>query len=96
MVCGSGPLLSAMETKDLTIKEYIDLVYDNFKDKKWRLDDLTNDEMVKWLLLDSKNIITNVIYHNHKRENDLRDENIKKLFKNICILAKINDINLVD
>ena len=96
MVCGSGPLLSAMETKDLTIKEYIDLVYDNFKDKKWRLDDLTNDEMVKWLLLDSKNIITNVIYHNHKIENDLRDENIKKLFKNICILAKINDINLVD
>lgn len=85
-----------MKTKDLTIKEYIDLVYDNFKDKKWRFDDLTNDEMVKWLLLDSKSLITNVIYHNHKRENDLRDENIKKLFKNIGILAKINDINLVD
>ena len=79
----------------MELKEYIDLVYDNFKDKGC-FDDFTNSELTTMLLMESKNLINGVLCENHKRNKTLQNEGIKKLFKNIGILVKINNIDLLE
>ena len=80
----------------MELKEYIDLTYNNFKDKQSYYDDLTNAELTNVILMRSKNYINELLYANRKNVNINRDEIIKEIFKNIGILVKINNINLVD
>lgn len=84
-----------MDTKDLTLKKYVDLAYNNFKDNGY-FDDLNNDELTSLLLMESKKILTEISYAKCKNQMTIQGEKIKRLFKNIGILAKINDINLDD
>lgn len=84
-----------MEKKDLTIKEYIDKVYYNLKDCG-NFDDLNNAELTTFLLLKTKNLLNECLYAHQKNKKELQNDNIKKLFNIIGILAKINDINLVE
>ena len=39
----------------MELKEYIDLIYNNFKDKQSYYDDLTNAELTNVILMKSKN-----------------------------------------
>lgn len=80
----------------MKLKEYIDLAYNNFKDKQSYYDDLTNAELTNVILMKSKNYINELLCANRKNVNINRNEIIKEIFKNIGILAKINDINLVE
>ena len=80
----------------MELKEYIDLTYNNFKDKQSYYDDLTNAELTNVILMRSKNYINELLYANRKNVNINRDEIIKEIFKNLGILVKINNINLVD
>ena len=80
----------------MKLKEYIDLAYNNFKDKQSYYDDLTNAELTNVILMKSKNYINELLCANRKNVNINRNEILKEIFKNIGILAKINDINLVE
>lgn len=80
----------------MELKEYIDLVYNNFKDKQSYYDDLTNAELTNVILMKSKNYINELLCANRKNVDINRDEIIKEIFKNIGILIKINDIDLVE
>ena len=80
----------------MELKEYMDLTYNNFKDKQSYYDDLTNAELTNVILMRSKNYINELLYANRKNVNINRDEIIKEIFKNIGILVKINNINLVE
>lgn len=80
----------------MELKNFIDLTYNNFKDKQSHYDDLTNTELTNVILMKSKNYINELLYHNRKNENASQEEIIKELFKNIAILVKINDIDLVN
>ena len=87
------PPTLCMVTKELTLKEFINLSYHNFKDKG-DFDDLNDEELTTMLLLESKNLMTGTIYSNHKNQKYKRNEYIKRLFKNLVILTKINEIDL--
>ena len=78
----------------MELKEYIDLIYNNFKDKQSYYDDLTNAELTNVILMKSKNYINELLYANKKNVDIKRDKIIEEIFKNIGILVKINDINL--
>ena len=80
----------------MELKEYIDLTYNNFKDKQSYYDDLTNAELTNVILMRSKNYINELLYANRNNVNINRDEITKEIFKNIGILVKINNINLVE
>lgn len=80
----------------MELEEYIDLTYNNFKDKQSYYDDLTNAELTNVILMKSKNYINELLCANRKNGNINRDEIIKEIFKNIGILVKINDINLAE
>ena len=80
----------------MELKEYIDLIYNNFKDKQSYYDDLTNAELTNVILMKSKNYINELLYANKKNVDIKRDKIIEEIFKNIGILVKINDINLVE
>lgn len=80
----------------MELKKYIDLIYNNFKDKQSYYDDLTNAELTNVILIKSKNYINELLYANRKNVDIKRDKIIKEIFKNIGILVKINDINLVE
>lgn len=80
----------------MELKEYIDLIYNNFKDKQSYYDDLTNAELTNVILMKSKNYINELLYANKKNVNIKRDKIIEEIFKNIGILVKINDINLAE
>lgn len=80
----------------MKLKEYIDLAYNNFKDKQSYYDDLTNAELTNVILMRSKNYINELLCANRKNVNINRNEIIEEIFKNIGILVKINDINLVE
>lgn len=80
----------------MKLKEYIDLAYNNFKDKQSYDDDLTNAELTNVILMRSKNYINELLCANRKNESIKRDKIIEEIFKNIGILVKINDINLVE
>lgn len=77
----------------MEIAKYVDLVYSSFKDNG-RFDDLTDDELTTLLLMESKSLIIEVLYANRKNQKMIQNDKIKRIFKNIGILAKINDINL--
>lgn len=81
---------------EMELKEYIDLTYNNFKDKQSYYDDLTNAELTNVILMKSKNYINELLCANRKNGNVNQDEIIKEIFKNIGILVKINDIDLVE
>lgn len=80
----------------MELEEYIDLIYNNFKDKQSYYDDLTNAELTNVILMKSKNYINELLCDSRKNGNVNRDEIIKEIFKNIGILVKINDINLAE
>ena len=80
----------------MELKEYINLTYNNFKDNQSYYDDLTNAELTNVILMKSKNYINELLCANRKNENLNRDEIIKEIFRNIGILVKINDIDLVE
>ncbi len=80
----------------MELEEYIDLIYNNFKDKQSYYDDLTNAELTNVILMKSKNYINELLCANRKNGNVNQDEIIKEIFKNIGILVKINDINLAE
>ena len=80
----------------MELKEYIDLIYNNFKDKQSYYDDLTNAELTNVILMKSKNYINELLYANRKNVDIKRDKIIEEIFKNIGILVKINDINLAE
>ena len=80
----------------MELKEYIDLIYNNFKDKQSYYDDLTNAELTNVILMKSKNYINELLYANKKNGDIKRDKIIEEIFKNIGILVKINDINLAE
>ena len=80
----------------MELKEYIDLIYNNFKDKQSHYDDLTNTELTNVILMKSKNYINELLYANRKNVDIKRDKIIEEIFKNIGILVKINDINLAE
>lgn len=80
----------------MELKEYIDLTYNNFKDKQCYYDDLTNAELTNVILIKSKNYINELLYANRKNVDIKRDKIIEEIFKNIGILVKINDINLAE
>lgn len=80
----------------MELKEYIDLTYNNFKDKQSYYDDLTNAELTNVILMKSKNYINELLYANRKNVDINRDEITKEIFKNIGILVKINNINLAE
>lgn len=80
----------------MELKEYIDLTYNNFKDKQSYYDDLTNAELTNVILMKIKNYINELLCANRKNVNIVQDETIKEIFKNIGILVKINDIDLVE
>lgn len=80
----------------MELKEYIDLTYNNFKDKQSYYDDLTNAELTNVILMKIKNYINELLCTNRKNVNIVQDETIKEIFKNIGILVKINDINLAE
>lgn len=80
----------------MELKEYIDLIYNNFKDKQSYYDDLTNAELTNVILMKSKNYINELLYANKKNVDIKRDKIIEEIFKNIGILVKINDINLAE
>ena len=80
----------------MELKEYIDLTYNNFKDKQSYYDDLTNAELTNVILMKSKNYINELLYANRKNVDIKRDKIIEEIFKNIGIFVKINDINLVE
>ena len=80
----------------MELKNSIDLTYNNFKDKQSYYDDLTNAELTNVILIKSKNYINELLYANRKNVDIKRDKIIKEIFKNIGILVKINDINLVE
>ena len=81
---------------EMELKEYIDLTYNNFKDKQSYYDDLTNAELTNVILMKSKNYINELLYANKKNVDIKRDKIIEEIFKNIGILVKINDINLAE
>ena len=80
----------------MELKEYIDLIYNNFKDKQSYYDDLTNAELTNVILMKSKNYINELLCANRKNVDIKRDKIIEEIFKNIGILVKINDINLAE
>ena len=80
----------------MELEEYIDLIYNNFKDKQSYYDDLTNAELTNVILMKSKNYINELLYANKKNVDIKRDKIIEEIFKNIGILVKINDINLAE
>ena len=80
----------------MELKNFIDLTYNNFKDKQSYYDDLTNAELTNVILMKSKNYINELLCANRKNENASQEEIIKELFRNIAILVKINDIDLVN
>ncbi len=80
----------------MELKEYIDLIYNNFKDKQSYYDDLTNAELTNVILMKNKNYINELLYANKKNVDIKRDKIIEEIFKNIGILVKINDINLAE
>lgn len=89
-------MLPQYKNVEMELKEYIDLTYNNFKDKQSYYDDLTNAELTNVISLKSKNYINELLCANRKNGNVNRDDIIKEIFKNIGILVKINDINLVE
>ena len=89
-------MLPQYKNVEMELKEYIDLIYNNFKDKQSYYDDLTNAELTNVILMKSKNYINELLCANRKNGNVNRDEIIKEIFKNIGILVKINDIDLVE
>lgn len=89
-------MLPQYKNVEMELKEYIDLIYNNFKDKQSYYDDLTNAELTNVILMKSKNYINELLYANRKNVDIKRDKIIEEIFKNIGILVKINDINLVE
>lgn len=89
-------MLPQYKNVEMKLKEYINLTYNNFKDKQSYYDDLTNAELTNVILMKSKNYINELLCANRKNRNVNIDEIIKEIFKNIGILVKINDINLVE
>ena len=89
-------MLPQYKNVEMELKEYIDLTYNNFKDKQSYYDDLTNAELTNVILMKSKNYINELLCANRKNGNVNRDEIIKEIFKNIGFLVKINDIDLVE
>ena len=87
------PPTLCMNTKELTLKNFIDKAYNNFKDNG-KFDDLNNEELTTFFLLESKNLLTEILYANRKGNLYIQNDKIKRLFKNIGILTKINDIDL--
>ena len=89
-------MLPQYKNVEMELKEYIDLIYNNFKDKQSYYDDLTNAELTNVILIKSKNYINELLYANRKNVDIKRDKIIEEIFKNIGILVKINDINLAE
>lgn len=82
-----------MDTKILTLNEFIEKAYNNFKDRG-HFEDLNEEELTTMLLIESKNLLNQISYANHKVLETIQSDILKRIFKNIGILAKINDINL--